>query len=190
VSTTLLGGLLLLAGGLLAAPVPASAQEIPEPAAREHREREILRLVRKVFLEGLTHRVGVDEEQLARLLPILEDLEGRRQESRQRREALVLQLRGLVQDPEADEGEILRKLKDLEKVERDLHQDEKHSMEAIKGLLTVRQQAKFHLFREEFRRRLEQRMRDHRREAEQRRAMREGMRRRREAEGRTGEERP
>jgi chromosome segregation ATPase len=188
VSTLLLG---LTAASLLAAALPAGAQEPPPPPTGSAQEdRQIAQRIRQVFLQGLQNRLDLDEEQMATLLPVLEALETQRMEALKRRRGLMMQLRGLAEDPQSENQEIERKLADLEAVDRGLEEAEESAARQIKEMLEPRQRAQLVVFREDFRRRLEDRVADLRRQRRQREAMREGLQPRRGGAGQGREERP
>jgi hypothetical protein len=179
-----------LAAGLApAAPVPQEDEERLSPGQREQRERQIARRIREAFLEGLTTQVDLSEEQLEQVLPILEGLEARRQELLKRRRALMTQLRGLVEDDLSENEEIQRKIVAVDGVDRQLLQVEQQARVDLRELLDPRQEAQLLVFREQFRRRIEQRLQGLARERRQREEMRRGREPRRQ-EGRTGEEAP
>jgi hypothetical protein len=185
--------LALTAGLAGAAPPPQSAPELEEeqlsPGQREQRERQIARRIREAFLQGLTTHVDLSEEQLEQVLPILEGLESRRQESLRRRRAVMTQLRGLVEDPLSETEEIQRKIATVDQIDADLLQAEEQARGDLRALLDPRQEAQLLVFREQFRQRIEQRLRGLARERRQREEMRRGLEPRRNAPSR-GEEAP
>lgn len=179
-----------LAAGLApAASAPQEDEESLSPAQREQRERQIAGRIRTAFLEGLKTHVDLSEEQLEQVLPILEGLESRRQELLKRRRALMTQLRGLVEDDLSETEEIQRKIAAVDGVDGQLLQVEEQARGDLRELLDARQEAQLLVFREQFRRRIEQRLQGLARERLQREEMRRGREPRRQ-EGRTGEEAP
>lgn len=181
--------LALVASLAPAAPVPQGEDERLSPGQREQRERQIARRIREAFLQGLTTHVDLSEEQLEQVLPILEGLESRRQELLKRRRALMTQLRGLVEDSLAENDEIQRKVTSVDEIDAQLTQVEQQARGDLREILDPRQEAQLLVFREQFRRRIEQRLQDLQRERRQREEMRRGLEPRRQ-EGRRGEEAP
>ena len=101
----------------------------------------------------------------------------------------MTQLRGLVEDDLSESDEIRRKIGAVDEVDGQLLQVEQQARVDLRELLDPRQEAQLLVFREQFRRRLEQRLQGLARERRQREEMRRGREPRRQ-QGRTGEEAP
>jgi hypothetical protein len=71
----------------------------------------------------------------------------------QERARIVQELRRLVNDPQADEGQIKDRLKSLDELDARSDGDVRKAYDAINQMLDVRQQAKFRVFEENMERR-------------------------------------
>jgi len=106
---------------------------------------EDLRIVR------LTKELNLTDQQLAKLLPRMREMQAARQEFQQKRVGLIKdmddQLNGM-----ASEKDLQAKLSEMDKLENDFQSKERESRKVMLGQLSVEQQARFFVFQEKFER--------------------------------------
>ena len=140
----------LRVAALLAAlvlPVAAMAQVPPEPGGALEPREEAGRLVDAYILSNLQESLGLSDEQFVKLLPLVKRLQADRREAMQRRRRGLNEMRRLLKSGSATEPQVVEKLKELKALEADGR--DRSMMEAIDGLLTPVQQAKFRVFESE-----------------------------------------
>jgi len=106
---------------------------------------EDLRIVR------LTKELNLNDQQLAKFLPKMREIEASRREFHQKRVGLIKDMDDLL-GRKASEKDLQAKLSDLDKLENDLQSRERDNRKALVGQLSVEQQARFVVFQENFER--------------------------------------
>ena len=106
---------------------------------------EDLRIVR------LTKELNLTDQQLAKFLPKMREIEASRREFHQKRVGLIKDMDDLL-GRKASEKDLQAKLSDLDKLENDLQSRERENRKALVGQLSVEQQARFVVFQENFER--------------------------------------
>src|SRR6266542_1519452 len=144
---------------LVVAPATSAAQggrpgrgEVPsvEPGASP---AEIQRMFDAYALMQAQDQLKITDEQFSQFLTRYKALQDVRRKTLQERSRVVMELRRLVNQPQADEAQIRDRLKTLQDVDARGVADEKKACDAIDQLLDLRQQAKFRVFEEVMERR-------------------------------------
>ena len=112
-------------------------------AARE----EAGRMVDAYVLSNLQESLGLSDDQFVKLLPLVKRLQAERRETMERRSRALREMRRLLKSGSATEPEVLAQLKEFKAIETDEPARGRKDMEAIDGLLTPLQQAKFRRLR-------------------------------------------
>ena len=131
----------------LALPVGAMAQAPPEPGGAQEPREEAGRLVDAYILSNLQESLGLSDEQFVKLLPLVKRLQADRRDALQRRRRALNEMRRLFKSGGATEPQVVEKLKELKALEAE--ERDRSRMDAIDGLLTPVQQAKFRVFESE-----------------------------------------
>jgi Spy/CpxP family protein refolding chaperone len=118
---------------------------MPPGAARE----EAGRMVDAYVLSNLQESLGLSDDQFVKLLPLVKRLQAERRETMERRSRALREMRRLLKSGSATEPEVLAQLKEFKAIETDEPARGRKDMEAIDGLLTPLQQAKFRVFEAE-----------------------------------------
>jgi cytochrome c556 len=131
----------------------ARAQRPQDTTGRARLEGEI----RRAFARAARQRVGLSDEQIARLVPMTQRHEqSRRQLQREEREARMA-LRAMMRDEQTADAakvdQLLRQLVDIQKRRVQLFESEQREFATV---MTPVQRAKFMALQEQVRRRLEQ----------------------------------
>lgn len=137
-------GLVLVLSALSRA---AAAQGTEEPPGPSGPRGEAGRLVDAYVLSNLQESLGLSDDQFVKLLPLVKRMQADRRESLLRHRRAVGEMRQLLKSGSATEPQVLEKLKELKGIEAD--QRSRADMDAIDGLLTPLQQAKFRVFESE-----------------------------------------
>lgn len=149
-----------------AAPPPAA----PDPACPLHneemdRERRMLEAVR---ITRMTETLRLSDEQIAKFIPRLKQIEERQRQLRQERAQRIQKLAEMLDRKVADK-ELKAQLDSLEKLERDEMQKTRQMMQGLDSLLTLEQRARWHVFNERFGEEIRQMVREiHRQRMERR----------------------
>jgi len=150
---------------LLAFSVVSMAQESPPTQDLEQApvDEELGQAIREHFLSRLRAELGLTDEQMRSVTPLVEELE--RVRTRLRREK-IRTVRALQRGMEegAGDAELQRLLDHLEAVETERLGAEASVMVRVDEQLTVRQRVQFRFYAERFRRNLERRIDDLRRD--------------------------
>lgn len=137
----------------MAARPPAAGERLPDSAGRARLEREL----RRGFARAVRNRVGLSEEQMARLVPITQRYEQqRRQLQMEERDARVALRTAMRDDATADASQIdalLRKLVDVQQRRAHILGAEQVELATI---MTPLQRARYMALQDQIRRRLEQ----------------------------------
>jgi uncharacterized protein (DUF1778 family) len=110
---------------------------------KERRMLEAIRVIR------MTEVLKLTEEQVAKFLPRLKQIEERQRNLRQERARMVDQLAEMLDKPERQK-ELKPKLDELEKLEQEQMQRTRQLMRDLDTLLTVEQRARWRVFNERF----------------------------------------
>jgi hypothetical protein len=157
-------------GLVLWAALPAGAQDAgPAGAEARGRERslrdEVHEMVDAYVVMQIQERLGLTDEQLSRLLPLVRRQQKERRDLEQRRHRALGEMGRLLESGTAREERIAELLREIKAVEAELPSAVKRNQDAIDGLLSNVQQAKYRLLQAEVDHRLrELRRRVHERE--------------------------
>lgn len=131
-------------------PCPPDASFPPDQAGprgpemeKERRMLEALRVTR------MTEALKLTDDQVARFIPRLKQVEERHRQLRRDR-ARVLKGLGEILDKPERRGELRSKLEELDKLEREQVQGRLETMRSLDSLLTTEQQARWRVFNERF----------------------------------------
>lgn len=141
-------------------PCPVAVAQAPppgephgDPGAGELREA-----IRQFFENRLREELGLTDEQMTAIRPLVEEIEQSRAATRRERMQIVRGLRGGLRDG-AEDAELQQLLDRLDRIEDEERARERSVMGRIDERLTVRQRVQFRFFIEAFRRRMEDRIR-------------------------------
>jgi hypothetical protein len=130
---------------------------LPSPA-QEDEERPVREQMRRVFAARLKADVGLDDAQIAVVLPRIQALERERAEATRRRRTLVRELRGGLAAGMPD-PELQRRLDDLDRIGQETERATRAALEDLDETLTVPQRVRLRFllvrFRDEMTRRVE-----------------------------------
>lgn len=133
---------------LLAACTVASAQEREGPrgaGARRGGRDEIFKMVDAYIVSNLQEGLGLDDQQFVKLLPLVKRLQNDRRDLNQRRFQAVSEMHRLFESGTATEARIAELMRELRAVESEDPGTIRKDMDAIDGVLTPLQQAKFRI---------------------------------------------
>ena len=145
----------VLAAAVLAAGSALAQEE--EPRARRGPEagpEHVVKMVDEYFVRNLTERLGLSDEQLARVLPPVRKLQNDRRALTRRRFRAMSELRRSLASGGATEGAIEELLREVKAVESEEATTLRRDREAVDGVLTPLQQAKFRVLESEVERRV------------------------------------
>ena len=140
----------LLAGGT------ALAQE-PEPRGRRgavEPPEHVFKMVDEYFVRNLKERLELTDDQLARVLPPVRKLQSDRRTLTRRRFRAMSELRRSLASGSATEAAVEELLREVKAVEAEEATALRRDREAIDGVLTPLQQAKFRVLEAEVERRV------------------------------------
>ena len=135
--------------------VAASAQA----PARRPRE-EAFKMVEAYVVSNLQESLGLTDDQFAKLLPHVKRLQKDRRDLSQRRGRAMGELRRVLESGAATEARVVELMKEVRAVEAEQPETVRRDMEAIDGVLTPVQQAKFRLLEVEVERKIRALMND------------------------------
>jgi len=142
---------------LLLAAALAPAQEPRHRDGRRLPPRDdVFQMVDEYFVGNLKDRLELTDDQLARLLPRVRQLQTERRELAQRRFHAMHELRVALRSGKATEAGVQELLRDLKAVETEEPLALRRHREAIDAVLTSVQQAKYRLLEVEVERRVRQ----------------------------------
>jgi hypothetical protein len=116
-----------------------SPQLPPQGGPRE----EVFKMVDAYIVSNLQDGLGITDDQFARLVPLVKHLQTDRRDLTQRRQALMRELRGMLQAGTATEVRVADILKDVKAIDADLPQTMRKDQDAIDAMLNPLQQAKY-----------------------------------------------
>ena len=140
---------------LAAAVAPAQEPRHREGHGRPPRE-DVFQMVDTYFVGNLKDRLELTDDQLARLLPRVKQLQSDRRELAQRRFRAMHELRGALRSGTATEAGVQELLREIKAVETEEPAALRRHREAIDAVLTPVQQAKYRLLEVEVERRVRQ----------------------------------
>jgi Spy/CpxP family protein refolding chaperone len=133
--------------GVLVLAVSASAagqDEAPSPDRSHGRHRdEAFRMVDAYIASNLQESLGLTDEQLAKLLPLVTRLHHDRRELVHRRLQNLRELRGLLASGTATEAQVAQRLAEAKRLENEEPLRLRRDREAVDAALSPLQQAKF-----------------------------------------------
>jgi len=138
------------------ATVSASAQQ---GAARRPRE-EAFKMVEAYLVSNLQESLGLTDDQFAKVLPHVKRLQKDRRDFNQRRGRAMSDLRRMLESGSATEPRVAELLKEVKAVEAEQAETVRKDMDAIDGVLTPVQQAKYRLLEVEVERKIRALMND------------------------------
>jgi len=149
----------LVVAAICAVAVPARAQRAGRaapPVAQDEvtvTPAEVQRMFDSYALMQAQEQLKIDENQFPQFLTRFKALQDIRRQLQQQRARRLNALRGLVNQPQADEAAIREQLKGLQELDARGDADIKKAYDAIDQILDVRQQAKFRIIEEVMERR-------------------------------------
>jgi Spy/CpxP family protein refolding chaperone len=147
----------LAAAGLLVLLAMGSASA--QTPARRPRE-EAFKMVEAYVVSNLQESLGLTDDQFAKLLPQVKRLQKDRRDFAQRRGRAMSDLRRLLESGSATEPRVTELLKEVKGVEVEQSETVRKDMDAIDGVLTPVQQAKYRLLEVEVERKIRALMND------------------------------
>jgi hypothetical protein len=147
-----LPGLIILFLGVAA----AAAQESSHPSATEGRRprEEAFRMIDAYLVSNLQESLGLTDDQFVRVLPMVKRLQNDRRQHAQRRQRALHEMRRVLQAGGATEGRVEELLRDVKAVETDGPATIRRDLEAIDGVLSPLQQAKYRILELEVERKI------------------------------------
>jgi Spy/CpxP family protein refolding chaperone len=129
----------------------AAAQEAAPPAGRppRHDREEAFRMVDAYIAGKLKGSLGLTDDQLAKVLPMVTQLHRDRREIFHRRQQLLRDLRRTLASGTATEAEVQQSLAEVKRLENDENVRLRRDREAVDAALTPLQQAKFRVLEAE-----------------------------------------
>jgi Spy/CpxP family protein refolding chaperone len=109
---------------------------------------EVQRMFDSYALLQAQEQLNIADEQFSQFLMRYKALQDVRRRGLQERGRLVMELRRLLNQPQADDTQMRERLKALQDLDARAAADEKKAYEAIDQVLDLRQQAKFRVFEE------------------------------------------
>ena len=147
----------IAAGCLLVVLVAGSASA--QAPARRPRE-EAFKMVEAYLVSNLQESLGLTDDQFAKLLPHVKRLQKDRRDLNQKRGRVMGELRRILESGSATEPRVAELMKEVRAVEAELPETVRKDMEAIDGVLTPVQQAKYRLLEVEVERKIRALMND------------------------------
>jgi len=149
----------LLSGVLVASAALVWGQEPVEPSGAPPRPRdEAFRMIDAYFVSNLQESLGLSDEQFVRILPMVKRLQNDRRQMAQRRQRALFEMKKLLQSGRATEGRLEELLRELKAVESEQPPVVRRDLDAIDGVLTPVQQAKYRILELEVERKIRELM--------------------------------
>ena len=150
----------VMAAALLTLPgfcaAPARAQEDPQD---ESFREDLQETVEIYMVTKLKRALALTPEQERTVIPLIEQMNTARRDTNRQRRLLLMKLRPLVEDESSSDKEIAALMGNLEQLDGAARASEMKSREGIREALSPRQQARFVMFQERFRREMAERIR-------------------------------
>lgn len=137
----------------------------------EQRREQIRKRVELMRMLRLTQELNLDEETATKVFSRLRPIDQKRWKLIQERQRLQRELRDAGESEKSDDRKLQELMKSLSQNRQAMADLDQEEVQALKGLLTPQQQAKYLLFRERF----EQEVRDRIRKAQERQEPRPGL---------------
>ena len=126
---------------------------------------DAFRMVDAYIVSNLQEGLGLTDEQFVKALPLVKRLLGERRELALGRRQTLRELRQMFQSGAATEGRVAERLREVKALETEEREKTKRNLDALDGVLTPLQQAKFRVMEVE----IEQKIRELLSQARQRR---------------------
>src|SRR5438552_13340426 len=146
-------GIVLFAGVTLAAQIGRQGRAGPGPMEPGVSPADVQRMFDAYALMQAQDQLQIADGQFSTFLARYKALQDVRRKALQERARGIVEIRRLVNQPQADDAQIRNALKTLQDVEARGAADEKKAVESIDQVLDLRQQAKFRVFEEVMERR-------------------------------------
>ena len=104
---------------------------------------DAFRMVDAYIVGNLQESLGLTDEQFAKALPLVKRLLGERRELAEKRRAALRELRQMFQSGAATEAKVADRLRGVKALESEEREKTGRNLEALDGVLTPLQQAKF-----------------------------------------------
>lgn len=137
----------------------AAGSASAQTPARRPRE-EAFKMVEAYVVSNLQESLALTDDQFARLLPHVKRLQKDRRDLAQRRGRAMSDLRRILESGAATEPRVVELMKEVKAVEAEQSETVRKDMDAIDGVLTPVQQAKFRLLEVEVERKIRALMND------------------------------
>jgi Spy/CpxP family protein refolding chaperone len=155
--------LLALASSAVAQPPPPPFEE-NGPMRKQIREK-----IKTMKIWKLTDEVGLTPEQSEKFFPVYNKHQKSLEELDAKRDELVNRLERMTNADQVSDKDISETVRQLEEIPSQIMAERSRFMKEIGSILPLRQQAKLMVFEERFRQRLQEFIRDIRRDANRRR---------------------
>jgi hypothetical protein len=149
---------LVVVAALAAAAFPQAREGAGRDADRPRPREEVFRMVDAYFVGNLQERLGLTDEQFARVMPRVKRLQSDRRELMQRRFRAMQELRRLLMSGTATESQVEEQLRQVKAVEQEEPATLRRDMDAVDAVLSPVQQAKYRLLEVEVERKIRQAM--------------------------------
>ncbi|RKX70760.1 hypothetical protein DRP53_03875 [candidate division WOR-3 bacterium] len=116
-------------------------------------EEEHLRTITSIKIAELTQLLELDDEQIAKIIPMVRELERLRFDFHRKKRRMIEELR-IILKTEPDEKLLREKLSQLKKMRIEFIKKEGELKDRIEQLLSLEQRVKFVIFQDEFEQRL------------------------------------
>jgi Spy/CpxP family protein refolding chaperone len=143
-------GLGLSGGKILAQPVSAPQPGEERPMNQE-RKAELRKRVELIWMQKLTERLSLTEEERAKVFPLLSQYEEKRRALRHENRELVRELERMIEN-KATVGELKKTIRALEENDNKLREVKEEGFHELAKVLSLEKQARYIVFQEQFRR--------------------------------------
>jgi len=140
-----------LSGGKILAQPASTPQPGEERPMHQERRAELRKKVELIWMQKLTERLDLTEEEKAKVFPLLSQYEEKRRALRQENRELVRELERMIEN-KATEGELKRTIRALEENDSKLREEKEEGFHELARILPVEKQARYIVFQEQFRR--------------------------------------
>lgn len=130
-----------------------AARERREERQEQHRE-EMFKMVDAYLAMNVEERLGLSDEQFAKVFPLIRRLQSDRRRFTQRRLEIVRDMKASLESGSATEGQIAAHVKDLRSLEDEEPEVLKKDRDAVDQTLTPVQQAKLRVLQLEVERKI------------------------------------
>ncbi len=159
--------LIMLAAGLILPSLVQAQMQRGNPGMRREgmRQQRMERLkdtrdmIEDLRIVRLTKELNLNDQQLAKFLPKMREIEASRREFHQKRMGLIKDMDDLL-GRKASEKDLQAKLSEMERLESDFQSKERETRRELLGQLSVEQQARFFVFQEKFEREIRELIRN------------------------------